>query len=711
MRGIRCSGVWLALAVGAMVWFGGHAADAASKDAIPLPSELPWTLRDCYTFAANGATLEYAVDTGEWRIGVDDVGMVLPRVGSAVLLADGTAIDSIVLPAGTSDRDQVTTELGYGSEYHTKLAAPGPLAIRHSITVLQDYPFYMIRFEVRNTSDKPVSVASLTPVVTGPAGVNRLSDQTELAARPMNLVANHPLIDLDAPASAAVLRDPSHKLAVGIATFPMTKASTGIRVRPHQGTWHLEISSTYDPPVEIAPGDTLEADPVLICCTMLDTAEADTYLAWAHKRRATRALTHGCPESWVTVPDTGSAKDLAEATQAWWTAGIRCALVPTGWESVPGSLKGDDHLYPKDMSKLATIIDRSGMAPGIAVNPLPALDTDAAWLVEGTDGQRWVNPADPDGYRHALGQMRQVVEWGYRFFVVTPTGVPDDVLKACGLTRAEMTNLAFRVVEEAAEGLPVLPASAAVLGADPDSWLRAAGATHHFRERDIFPGPVRFDATGVDTLSHETIAAMGMFRGPIEMVGIPTEAVIRRVARICSQPRPKSSPMDGDAAAPRLWQVETPDAKAQPYARVFMFPKAGEWQLDTAMAPNAGRTAWVQTSDSITEVTGSTVPACDTFAICTVGSDPGRPHVVANPGLFGGAVQSVTWSSAEATLSGDVDVSNSGVVYVAVPKSWEFRWGKVGRAAWRPERNGKLLAFRLDDAKTGPFELKFRRNK
>jgi hypothetical protein len=181
------------------------------------------------------------------------------------------------------------------------------------------------------------------------------------------------------------------------------------------------------------------------------------------------------------------------------------------------------------MAKLASRLKAAGSIPGLSVNPLAVQGGARTWTAVSADGQRWLNVATAEGRTYGLKQMTSVASWGFRFYVVPASHIPNDILVQFGLTRARANAIALEIVAEAVGNVPVFPGSVAALSADAREWTEAVAATRSLTAYDTPMGPVRFDAGAASRLPGETISAVSTCAAPVEFLGIPGRNVRSRI--------------------------------------------------------------------------------------------------------------------------------------------------------------------------------------
>jgi hypothetical protein len=124
-----------------------------------------------------------------------------------------------------------------------------------------------------------------------------------------------------------------------------------------------------------------------------------------------------------------------------------------------------------------------------------------------------------------------------------PTTRPDAVLASFNLTRIESYELALKLVEQATGDMPVYPASSGSLNPTRADWLEAASALGRMSEYTIGFAPQRLDASSIGNLDLETLGAMRLWKGPIEVVGRPQGGGTKALARLMQMPRLDAGPL------------------------------------------------------------------------------------------------------------------------------------------------------------------------
>lgn len=684
--------------------------DRAAHPQDTVPWKMPWNLRDRYTFTIGKLSLGYAVDNAQWRLEVEGGQVVIDGVGATITLADGSVINVNEMGLGKSSRDPLSSELGEGVEYSVTLPAQGGLAARHLLAPLKNRPFYLICLEVGNAGKEPIEISKISPLVFGPGCIGRLSTDAHVLARPVAIRGPYPVIDNKARSAAAFIHDRNNNLRLGFAVIPLGIATSGISLESYAGAWQGEVASVFDPPIRLAPGEKILADPVWLSLTQTTLSEVDRTFAWLHSvLLLNKESGPNAPRCWVTADSGASADELCAAIEPWRGTPVKHALVPAFWEGRTSVLGGAPPNYPKDMAKLAARIRALGMEPGLTVDPLAVAGGSGQWTAVSEEGQRWLNASSPEALRYGIEQMRQAVKWGFTFFVVRPSRIPDDILRRFNMTRAQADTLAFKIMISAATDLPVLPSVATALSSDPSSWLAASGSLARFQEYRVPTGPVGLDTSGLSSADDVLSLAVALYPGPLEFSGKPPAATA--LSKLLTQGSYTAWPVDIAKPSPKLWCARARSEHVTgESAVVIMFPGALPW-TPKDLGLDGPHQVWRAEDGRYRPVTGDAVTGTEQITIYSVLPAKGQPMVLgASPKLplcvFD--TSRVVWDEAAAALSGAI--SGTGTACVAVPAPWKLRPGNVLNLSMQINELGDWTLLLLDLSSNTSLDLKFRRD-
>jgi hypothetical protein len=535
-------------------------ASKKAEDAPPHPSTLPWSIRGQYGIGYNDLSFVYSTDNAEWRIVRNETEVLVDNVGMTITLGDGSVVNVADFLRGSTDFKEMNDASGKYRQFWVQMAPRAGLDVRHWVDRYSDKPYLILRSEITNVSDKPVTIREVTPAVLEGKDLV-LTPEAVAVKRPVVRRGDYVLYDPSAT-RYMLFNDPGKKFMLGVGSFFETGTPVSVSLEKKDTAWQGKITCDYSPGHVLKPGEKLKVEPVLFNFFMPKPTDVDIAYALALSTLPQPAAP--APPAWVTVAPTESAQALLATVDAWGGSDVKHALVPAPYSGAEG--------YPYDAKQLARELRSRKMTPGIAIDPLGVRGAAENLTVAGADGRRWINPALPEARDFAAQQLKTLVDYGYGFFVVAPSAIPDAALLAIGVSRNEADDLAFDIAASAAGSLPVVPAPAATLGNEVDAWLEADAPTSRLRTHNVAVGPVRVDVAKLGDPSDGLQMAIAMYPGPLELVGMPSGLA----KKLFPQPVTFAQPLDVQQV-PKLWHAQEKVVRSGPRSMVVAYPGAPAW--------------------------------------------------------------------------------------------------------------------------------------
>jgi len=487
--------------------------DASPKASVEMKAKLrQWNLRDHYTITFGNANLDYAVEDSEWRVTVEGIGTVLDNANFQVVLGDGTILTAEQLGRGETQRANTTGDYGKNIKYWSEYPPKDGLVVRHSITTFNERGFCLVLVELGNTGDKPIEIAAIKPVVLGAGGIT-MGPGAKVTQHRFAFRGQCPQYSREASTKLSIFENAQGSYCLSLGLFPMGITDASADLSMASDVWRGDVVCKFNPPIRLEPGQKVASEPAWL--TIAGTAaEIQTYYAWAMRVQAAKK-DPAVPSAWVTIAGGATENDLYAAVRDAARTPIAHALVPGDWEGLPGSLDGCTPRYPKNMQKVAAEILKLKMKPGLTVDPLLAGPDGTAASI---DGRKWYNLSTPDGMKNAVGHYAKMAEWKFEFYAVQPSDIPDEVLKAFNMTRAQADTLAFNVLQQAISGKPILPTTAGALKADAALWNEAVAAMAEMDKVGVGVGPIQL-GTAEKSWDDTAAAAAAAYPGPLEILG------------------------------------------------------------------------------------------------------------------------------------------------------------------------------------------------
>lgn len=685
----------------------------------PATQQLPWTLREHYTFPGGALRLDYAKDNAEWRIKVYqedsetsrmNPDVVLRTAGFSITLKDGPVLTNDMLGAG--GETEMARELyqsallGEGRTYTVRFVSREDLLVEHTLTTFKRWNFLLLTVKVTNQSDIPKSILKISPAIIPSGAFLGLSEQAISSMRNLKFRGPFPVFGSDGEGTALRIYDPAKPFSFMMAFLPSGFSSCNYKIPPAGNTVEGSFECDYAPGYTLPPNGSLETDPIFISFGIAP-AVAQAQYDYLLYDACTPATSGELPRAWVTVPDTEGLSVLcAEAGKAA-PAGITHALIPSGWESRPGTLEGGTPKYPRNIAEAARALKNAGSTPGITIDPLQTDKGSGTFTAKSTDGQVWLNLNTQEGRNDAVARLKKLLDKGFSFLIIEPSHIPDVVLEHFGMPRAQADAYAFAAAIEAAAPSKaiVLPSAAASIKATRDELLDAASALVQLRERNIGSSAIKIDMGAASSLDEETMLAFRLWSSPVEFTGAPPRPAHKSLSQVFSQPPLRARAQDLPRKTPLTWLL-MPENAARGGASdvVFSFSGAPGWET-TALensnnAPAEASILWQPIDGRIALLSDGRVPPSEKFSVFGLISNPAQPALAGisgTPFLGVDRVKKCAWDATTRVLSGEISglTAANPTAHIFVPKTYTVASATMNGKRFNPDINSQWLTLPL----------------
>ncbi len=701
----------------------------SKKQDPPPPEKLPWSLREHYTFSSGPLRLDYAKDNAEWRIKLfqedsettrmhPDV--VMRDVGFSIELGDGRLLTNDGLGLGgetTLEREPFqSSHLGEGVSYTIHFVPMEGLAVAHKIETFKQWSFVMVSVAVKNIGEAPASIARINPAVIKPGGIANLSENVQVSTRNIQFRGFYPVFSKDGLPAQIRFYDPDRAVNMALGLLPTGRCRGVVDIQPGGGAWQGRVENAYQPPMPLPVGAALESDPVWVSFGAAPTV-MDSQYAWVLKDVCKLAPSRTIPRFWVTIPDTEGIAALSREAAKARSMGITHAVIPGNWEGRPGTLEGGAPRYPKNMAEAAKALQAEEVVPGITTDPLLGLGGPNEATAQSADGQTWVNLNNEAGMSHAVKRLSRLLDMGFKCIVVEASHIPDEVLAAFGLTRAQADALAFQAANNAIgeRDATVLPTAGSQLSLGRDEWLEAASAVCRLTDFGVMPAPIRLRCDANLAPDKETLHALGFWRGAVEFVGAPPQSMQTHLQILAKKPMFSVRPQDAYNTSPLIWMARVL-APWTGYAgsTLIAFTGAKDWNL-SALEALSGETApdllWQPQEARAVELTDGRLPAAGqltTYGLLTRQDQPIYAGAAKDVTLGLDRIKNLAWTPERGLLSGQLEAASDGETHAffLAPSRLKLRAAQVGGKKVQPVVDGQWIVLPLEGAGAA-FELEF----
>jgi hypothetical protein len=479
-------------------------AKAAPKETAP---EKPiWTYRSRYEFHGKTVSIEIAQDNGEMRIYQGTSDIIADPMGFEVVFADGTKLGSAqMLPASAGREKGEDPKIGPGIIYLTEFKPVNGVKITQRIMKYNERPFLTIRIIVENLGTQPLQIARIAPISVAPGGMTGFKADVDVHTHVLSARGGFPVPEQKHPPIMTRFFDRGRNVMFLMGMLPLGHGDAYCEFKHDGAGWVGAAANDFSPVLTVAPGAKAESDSVCIGFLTEDSAAAETFYSWALGTGMHKATVVDGPKAWSTTEPGASFDELKEVASAWSKRGVRYALLQAG-------TKGNFAQLAKDMKK-------SGATLGAEIDPLQADDEDGAWVVEASDGRKWLNPAAPEAQEYLKKKVTALNKADAAFIVVGETAAPDDVFVKWGLTRSQAMKLGADAIVAGAVKTYMYGPSGSAMPAEPEALKKAAQS---FKEIVLFGScPPVVQVTVAGDAKNAIKAAQAEWPGVLEVVGKP----------------------------------------------------------------------------------------------------------------------------------------------------------------------------------------------
>lgn len=663
-----------------------------------------------------------------------------------------------------STRISVSDRLGEG--HGVRLPRKNAAWVVHAYTI---QPFLTVQVSYTNRKKKPVRVKRLVPWHVGERGGGEVHwrDGNADTLRFSQETGPGPLPEPpgeELPWLLAHDEQTGRSLLVGFLTFQRAVGTVTFNPGQEGGAPALEAGCEFDPPIELAPGETVTSEPLYLAVAEEGPLEAlerfGHALAVANNVELAKPF---IPHGWVLPmqgPDAvtdeaavlSEAADLAERFAPYgWT---HLSLGP-GWERSPGDWRPDPDRFPRGFGPLVRGLHAMGLTVGLSMNPfetgaggLVGLENPGWLLAPVHEGLIYLDMAEPGARDHVEELCAKVGRaWGFdvlRGVDATPylDTAGERALLSAPLHREAM--LAVRrglgedrfvvhvnapvpvgvYAEAAAPAQPIVPAwRGGKAGWGCVESVRAVTRDYYlapYLRLTAFPCPV-FQA---DTLTTDQrvawLTAAALSAGVMELQGRPSavpDSALDRLSRLLPLLHRPARPLDLlDSETASLWHLTARAAhgtwdlvavfnwdETQPLDMLVDFGRLG---LDTTTAYTVFG-FWERRFFGLARGELAVHVPAGGVELLGLRHYEDRPMLLATDGHFAqGAVtlESLDWDSAKGELRGVV-MSRAGrgqTFYVHVPGTYAYRGCEATGGEAEAALDGELLRLDLTGSGDGP---------
>ncbi len=484
----------------------------------------PWSLRDHFLFSGVDSVFKVDPKRAEWRIESANGKIIVPAAYTEIEFGDGTTLRLKKEHWVSDSRKDFKDAFGSGDRFQSTFKPKDGLHLEFHFNRYTTVPFMTMMVVIKNTGTTPIPLKAIRPGVVAPGSAPMLDANLATMCNSQRRGA-HAIPISKGQSNFMEIKMPGGNGIIGIGLLQSGYIhSTMSFVHGEKGGGKIE--NIYAPSINVMPNSTVQSDGVWLMLSMDNSKALKEYFTWVKTnfRKDERQQTQ--PKGWVTIQDEDSIENLITTARKWNLRSIQHALVPSTWQT-GGVTNGN---YSMSIASVASAIKSAGMSPGITLDPLSAAKSHNEYTIQAKDGSYWLDLRKPKAREFGVKQLSKLIGWKYKFFVVSKSSIPDDVLKTMNITRSVADLVAFEMMTAAAGTMPVFPESSHTIGNNSSEWKEVE---HAMATNAIYyhpTGPIRLDLREVTELSGAVSKIAAHYYGPLEIIGLPGKTVRKQLS-------------------------------------------------------------------------------------------------------------------------------------------------------------------------------------
>lgn len=530
------------------------------EDEVPQPRSSPWVLRHRYTFSWEDMGIDFDEMNGDWHIFYtvpDNYSemTVIEGYGPSIQLKTGEEISAESMGNAFTDRVAVDSVFGPATHFTAIFPVKNNILVQQRATSFKQCSFVLFSTLITNNGTSPITISKIKPFVFPPV--------TGLIKRLPNEKIRRPVANINgcwtyvSEEESQILELTTNKgQKIVFAVCPQGKSRSRILTEGDGDNWTGAIECDYLPSVTIAPGETLESDPVLVSFSN-DAYKLHTTFTWAisalsptHSKMVIEKPIRG----WISIdPEKANLGNLSKVASVSSNVGINAIFIPNGWEQPLGSLKGNVKTLSRDMKLVIQQLKNHGSVKvGLSLNPW-AVPSGSEFSIPVSDEYAFVKFNTPNGLEIAKKRWEKISLWNPDF-IVCDISVPEAVLEQINTTYTEAIFQGLKELSNYFKNIPVYPKfSETVINSEQElSQFCAISGTLAGFNTGI--SPVKINNQLANTQNFLANTFLQSFPGPAVWVGdFNNSDIAKKMLQLTFKTRVMFSPVDSNKKEPAVW--------------------------------------------------------------------------------------------------------------------------------------------------------------
>ncbi len=534
------------------------------EDEVPQPRSSPWVLRHRYTFSWEDMGIDFDEMNGDWHIFYtvpDNYSemTIIEGYGPSVQLKSGEEISAESL--GNSYTDRVAVESVFGPATHFTAIFPNKngIQIQQRATSFKQCSFVLFTTLITNSGTTPITISKIKPFVFPPVAGLLIRLPNKKIMRPIaNINGYWAFVPEEESQVLEMTTQKGQKLV--FAVCPQGKSRSKIVTTGEGDNWTGAIECEYLPPITIAPGETLESDPVFVSFSN-DAYKLHMNFTWALSQ-----LSPPCSKitiekpilGWVSVdPEKVSLGNLSKVAGLSGNMGINSIYIPAGWEQPLGSLKGNAKNLSRDMKSVIDQLKNHGsMKVGLSLNPW-AVPAGTEHSIPVSNEYALVKFHTPEGLEIAKKRWEKILAWNPDF-IICDISIPDAVLEQINTTHTEAMFVGLKEMSNFFSKIPVYPVFTNRVINTEEELAQFCTITGTLAGFNVGISPVKINNQLLTTQNFLSNTLLQSFPGPAVWLGdFNRSDISKKLLQLSLTTRAKFSPFDANNKVPSIWYLKS----------------------------------------------------------------------------------------------------------------------------------------------------------
>ncbi len=531
-----------------------------TEEEVPQPRLSPWVLRHRYTFSWENMGIDFDEMTGDWHIFYTTPDSysemtVIEGYGPSIQLKTGEEISAQSLGNAITDRVAVDSVFGPATHFTAIFPAKDGLLIQQRVTSFKQCSFVLFTTLVTNNGTNPVTISKIKPLVFPPVTglITRIPNSKVM--RPIaNIYGNWTFVEEDYSQILQLTTNKEQKIV--FAVCPQGKSRSRIETSGEGDNWTGTIECEYLPSLTLAPGETLESDPIVVSFSN-DAYKLHTTFTWVISSLSptySKVSIEKPVRGWISVDsEKTTLGNLTKIANLSNSIGLNAVFIPEGWEQPPGSLKGNTKTMSKDVKSFIDSLKNQGaLRVGLALNPW-AVPSGSDYSVPVSEDYAFVKFNTASGVETAKKRWEKVLLWNPDF-IICDVRVPDSVLEQINITYTEAMFLGLKELSNYFTKIPIYAKPSDRIIRSEQELFDFCSITGALASFNTGVCPIKLSNEVLNNQSFLSNTLLQSFPSPAVWLGdFNNSDITKKMNRLTLKTRVKFSPFDSNKKEPAVW--------------------------------------------------------------------------------------------------------------------------------------------------------------